>query len=109
MEYHFLSMGSDDMQRFLAIVTLGTISWFGQYRCVCCGKARIGKIDGPRRKAEDRAANGKSSKSWNPIDWWLNYRDSWEQKKRRHSVASRMRRSKSKKKYRHKPFRKKTW
>lgn len=109
MEYHHLCLGTDDMKRFLSIITLGTISWFGLYRCVCCGKGRIGKIDGLRRKMLDRASNGKKTSNLNPIDLWLDYRDSWEQRQRRRNSADRMRRITSKKSSDYKPFRKRTW
>ena len=110
MEYHFLSLGSPHMETFLKVMTLGLIVWVGQYRCVCCGSTRIGRFDGLRRKAMDRAANGlRSTKSSNPIDWWLNYRDSWAGKQRRRDLSRRFNRAKSKNNRRHKPFRKKNW
>ncbi len=110
MEYHFLSLGTPHMESFLKVLTFGTISWVGQYRCVCCGSSRFGRFDGLRTKAQDRAANGpRKSASWNPIDWWLTYRDSWDGKRRRRNISRRFQRTKSKKKYRYKPFRKKNW
>ena len=110
MEFHFLSLGSPHMETFLKVVTLGMIVWVGQYRCVCCGSARIGRFDGLRRKSQDRAANGsRQARSWNPIDWWLTYRDSWAGKQRRRDFSRWFSRTRSKNKYRHKPFRKKYW
>ena len=55
-EYHFLNVRGGINRFILKLVTLGTIGFFGQYRCVCCGTSRIGRFDIIRGRAQKEAS-----------------------------------------------------
>lgn len=80
-EFHFLNIRGSFQRLFVRVLSLGSIGLFGKYRCVCCGTPRIGRFDIIRGRETRDASFGKSS--WNPLNWWLERRDSWETVKRR--------------------------
>ncbi len=102
-EYHFLNVRGK-VSRFLTrVLTLGTIGIFGRYRCVCCGSARLGRFDIIRGREHDFQF---SLSFLNPLNWWFKRRDSWDEVKRR---ERRWFTRSSRKRYKHKPFRKRFW
>ncbi len=106
-EYHFLNVRGTVNRFFVKLLTLGLVGFVGQYRCVCCGTARIGRFDIIRGR-QPRSSTFKAT-MWNPLNWWFDRRDSWDGIKRRKKLTGWVFGNSRHKKYRHKPFRKKFW
>ena len=80
-EYHFLNIEGRTQRFITRILTLGLIGVVGQYRCVCCGTARMGRFDIIRGR--DQGDADFAPNKLNPLNWWFERRDSWDSAKRK--------------------------
>jgi hypothetical protein len=70
-DFHYLNIHPPLWRNSVKVLTLGIIGFFGVYRCVCCGKRRIGRFDilrGPERpKRSERKSWRSSHESWKHV------------------------------------------
>ncbi len=105
-EYHFLNIRGAGYRLLCKLLTLGMIGFVGQYRCVCCGTPRIGRFDIIRGPEASKPA--KSQPREGLLSRWSERRDSWKSAQRRKWWSNLFRR-KSRRRKRHKPFKKRHW
>jgi len=106
-EFHFLAIKGSFWRLLYRTLSLGLIGFFGLYRCVCCGTARMGRFDIVRGKSQKGA--DFSERSLNPFSWWFNRRDSWDHAQRRSRWSKMFRRSSKRGGRKKKKFRRKGW
>lgn len=105
-DHHFLAIRGRGKRLFYRILTLGTIVFYGFYRCRCCGTRRVGSIDlfrGPDRPNIVRTPVSSSDRddfrreqrklrisrffrAINPFRLFQRDDDGWDRDKRKHRV-----------------------
>ena len=70
-DLHYLAIHPSVLRYVIKVLSLGTIGFFGVYRCTCCGGKRIGRFDifrgpdQPRRSGSKRQPSRDSAyRSW---------------------------------------------